>query len=149
MARLNRALAGDWNTIETMERSNLFPNGGSRHGKVHAQLVAGGTTLVYEVHSDGSAGRLDGMLVIWWDKGETRYQFFACFNNPDHPCKPRGSAHWEGDRFVNDYDAMVNSEQTRWRDSFTFTPSSHTLVAAMDDGHGTMKTFITTIATRR
>src|SRR5215470_13136760 len=68
MARLARALAGDWSTTETMQQSRFFPNGGSRHGKVHVKLAAGGTTLIYEVQSDGSAGKLDGMLVIWWDK---------------------------------------------------------------------------------
>jgi hypothetical protein len=30
MDRLAKALVGDWNTTETMERNQLFPNGGSR-----------------------------------------------------------------------------------------------------------------------
>ncbi len=149
MARLAKALVGDWNTTETMERSEDFPNGSSRHGTVHVRLGAGGTTLIYEVHSDGSAGKLDGMLIIWWDKGTNLYHFFICFNNPSHPCGMRGSAHWEGDAFVNDYEEAVNGKTTAWRDSFTFAPATHTLIAAMDTGHGTMKTLITTRATRR
>ena len=148
MERLAKALAGDWSTTETMQRSKFFPNGGSRHGKAHVKLAAGGTTLIYEVHSDGSAGKLDGMLVIWWDKAANLYEFFACFNDPAHPCKSRGTAHWEGATFVNDYDLTLDGRKTQARDSFSFTPSSHTLVAAMDQGDGTMRVLITTVATR-
>jgi hypothetical protein len=148
MSRLAKALAGNWDTTETMEKGELFPHGGSRHGTVHARLIAGGTTLVYEVHSNGSAGRLDGMLVIWWDKEASLYAIFICFNNPDHPCKLRGSAHWEGNSFVNDYEEMVSGRRTAWRDSFTFTPISHRLVAAIKE-NGVWKALITTKATRR
>jgi hypothetical protein len=149
MERLAKALVGDWNTTETMERGEVFPNGGSRHGLVHARLAAGGTTLIYEVHSDGSAGRLDGMLVIWWDKAANFYRVFVCFNNPNHPCEMRGTGRWEGDSFVNDYEETVKGKKAPWRDTFTFTPTSHTLVAAMEVENGTMKTLITTKATRR
>jgi len=149
MDRLAQALVGDWNTTETMERSEIFPNGGSRHGVVHVRLAAGGTTLLYEVHSDGPAGKLEGMLVIWWDKGASLYRLFVCFNNPAHPCKMRGSAHWDGETFVNDYEEIVNGNKTSWRDSFSFTPTSHTLVAAVNAGKGKMKVLITTKATRR
>jgi hypothetical protein len=149
MERLAKALVGDWNTTETMERGEIFPNGGSRRGIVHVRLAAGGTTLIYEVRSDGSAGKLDGMLVIWWDKDASLYRVFVCFNNPSHPCEMRGTAYWESDSFVNDYEETVKGKKTLWRDSFTFTPTSHTLVAAMRAGDGTMQTLITTKATRR
>lgn len=32
MDRLAKALVGDWDTVETMERGAFFPNGGSRKG---------------------------------------------------------------------------------------------------------------------
>lgn len=150
MDRLAKALGGDWNTVETMERSAFFPQGGSRHGVAHVRLVAGGTTLLYETQSDGSAGKLDGFLTIWWDKNAKLYRFFICFNNPNNPCNLRGTAHWEGETFVNEYEDVVKGKQTRWRDSFVqITPASYTLVAAMDLGDGTMKTMITTRSTRR
>ena len=44
MERLAKVLVGDWNTTETVERGEFFPNGGSRHGVVHARPAAGGTT---------------------------------------------------------------------------------------------------------
>jgi hypothetical protein len=149
MERLAKALVGDWNTTETMERGEIFPNGGSRRGIVHVRLAAGGTTLIYEVRSDGSAGKLNGMLVIWWDKDASLYRVFVCFNNPSHPCEMRGTAYWESDSFVNDYEETVKGKKTLWRDSFTFTPTSHTLAAAMRAGDGTMQTLIATKATRR
>ena len=148
MARLAKVLIGDWDTIETMERGEFFPDGGSRKGHVHARLASGGYTLIYEVHSDGSAGMLDGFLTIWWDKNAKLYYFLACFNNPNCPCRMRGTARWEGDSFVNDYEETVKGKRRSWRDSFTFAPSAHTLVATEADG-GAMRTLITTRATRR
>src|SRR5713101_8700540 len=149
MARLAKALAGDWNTSESMVKSQFFPNGGSRHGRSHIRLVADGTSLFAEFHSNGSAGKLDGLYVIWWDKPANIYNFFVCFNDSKTPCKLRGTAHWEGDTFVNDYEAMVDGKMSKWRDSFIhITPTSHSLVAAMDTGDGTMKTLITTTSTR-
>ncbi len=150
MARLAKALAGDWDTAESMEKSQFFPNGGSRHGRSHIRLVADGTSLFAEFHSNGSAGKLDGLYVIWWDKPANIYNFFVCFNDSKTPCKLRGTAHWEGDTFVNDYEGMVDGKMTKWRDSFIhITPTSHSLVAAMDAGDGIMKTLITTTSTRR
>jgi hypothetical protein len=149
MEKLAKALVGDWNTTETMEPGKNFSGGGSRNGIVHVRLAAGGTTLIYEVHSDGTAGKLDGMLVIWWDKDAGVYRVFVCFNNPSHPCEMRGAAHWEGNSFVNDYEVIVKGSKTSWRDTVTFTPSSHTLVAAMKTANGAMQTQITTKATRR
>ena len=148
MEKLAKALVGNWNTTETMEPGKNFPSGGSRNGIVHVRLAAGGTILIYEVHSDGSAGKLDGMLVIWWDKDAGVYRVFVCFNNPSHPCEMRGTAHWEGDSFVNDHEATVKGSRTSWRDTFTFTPTSHTLVAATKAGDGVMQTQITTKANR-
>jgi hypothetical protein len=150
MARLAKALAGDWNTMETMERGEFFPNGGSRHGRTHVTLTAGGTTLVDEVHSDGTAGKLDGIVIIWWEKAAGVYRFFVCFNDVASSCNVRGTAHWEGDTFVNDYDELIKGKKVKFRDSFVdITPTSHKLIAAMDTGNGAMKPIITTTSTRR
>ncbi len=150
MGRLAKALAGEWNTSENMVKSQFFPNGGSRHGRSQIRLVADGTSLFAEFHSNGSAGKLDGLYVIWWDKTANIYRFFVCFNDSKSPRKLRGTAHWERDTFVNDYEEIVDGKMTKWRDSFDhITPNSHSLVAAMDAGDGNMKTLITTTSTRR
>jgi hypothetical protein len=150
MKRLAKALAGDWNTTETMEHSELFPKGGSRHGVARVRLDAGGTTLVDEVHSDGSAGKLDGLVIIWWDKATRLYRFFTCFNDYDRPCGVRGTAHWEGDTFVNDYEERENDKKLKLRDSFIqITPGSHILVMAIVADDGSLKPLITTTSTRR
>ena len=148
MARLAKALLGDWDTTEEMVRGQFFPDGGARTGHVRARLASGGYTLIYDVHSDGSAGTFDGFLAIWWDRKAQLYYFLACFNNPNSPCRMRGTGHWDGGSFVNDYDFTVNGKKTPWRDTFTFTPDSYTLIAAVDTGDGTMKPVITTNATR-
>jgi len=149
MARLAKALAGDWNTTEHMDRSEFFPNGGERRGRAHIHLAAGGTTLVNEVHSDGSAGKLDGMVVIWWDPGAKTYRVFTCFNGSS-PCKLRGTAHWEGDEFVNEYEELVNGRPMKSQDRWIHIKAeSHTLVASMDTGNGTWRPLITTTSSRR
>ena len=32
----------------------------------------------------------------------------------------RGTAHWEGEKFVNDYEETIGGKETRWRDTFEF-----------------------------
>ena len=50
-----------------LEHNEFYPNGAEREGTARFSLATGGTSLIEEVHSDGSAGRLDFMVVIWWD----------------------------------------------------------------------------------
>ena len=149
MLQLAGALAGDWDTVELMEQGDFFPKGSSRRGQVHARLAAGGNALVYEVHSDGSAGNLDGFHTIWWDRAAKQYFFFACFNSAEHPCRPRGTAHWDGATFVNEYEEKADGKTSQWRDSFSFTATTHTLTAAVRTADGSWRTVITTKATRR
>jgi hypothetical protein len=145
MRRLVGLLAGDWNTTEAMERSEFFPQGGERRGITHWKAAVGGTTLVGEGHSDGSAGPLDYQITIWWDDSSKVYGYFTCFNDSaGSSCRVRGSAHWDGDVFVNDYEEVEHGRQVKWRDSFVqFTPRSHVLIAARESDDGTMRTLIT------
>src|SRR5258708_24290316 len=71
MSRLDQALAGDWNNVETMERSEFFPQGGGRLGTSHCGLTTGGVTLVCEGNSDGSAAkRLPFTHLSWGNQGQ-------------------------------------------------------------------------------
>lgn len=148
--RLAYAFAGDWNTTETMGKSVLFPNGGGRRGVSHSELAAGGTLLVSRGHSDGSAGPLNYLIAIWWDNHAGVYRFFTCFNDPNEPCVVRGTAQWEGQTFVNDYEDMLNGKKMKFRDTFyDITPTSHRLVEAVDTGNGMMTPLIRTTSLRK
>jgi hypothetical protein len=151
MDRIAKVLVGHWNTTESMERSEFFPNGGGRHGASHWRLGVGGTTLVGEGNSNGSVGPLSYLITIWWDKTAKSYYFFTCFkDSAGSSCVMRGTAHWEGDAFVNDYEEIEHGKAVKWRDSFIeITPTSHTLIAARDIGDGTMQTLITSKSTRQ
>jgi len=121
-----------------------------RHGFSHSQLGAGGTTLILQGHSDGSAGPLSYLIAIWWDSRAKVYRFFTCFNDANDPCLVRGTAHWEGNTFVNDYEDTFNGKQAKFRDTFfDITPKSHRLVEAVDIGNGNMRSLITTLSIRR
>jgi hypothetical protein len=45
-----------------------------------------------EGHSDGSAGPLSYIIVIWWDKKANLYHYFACFKDAGSGCEVRGEA---------------------------------------------------------
>jgi hypothetical protein len=150
MAKLAQSLSGSWNNAEVLEPSERFPNGARRRGTSHCGMRIGGTALVCEGTSDGSAGRLDHLIVIWWDKAASNYGFFVCFKDWGSGCFIRGDAHWEADVFVNDYTEDVKGKSVKMRDSFTdIAPNSHTLIAAIETADGKMKTVITTRSTRR
>jgi hypothetical protein len=150
MERLVKTFGGEWTVAENFERSDFFPNGGVRKGIARFSLGTGGTTLIEDYHSDGSAGRLDFLAVIWWDKEAKLYRFFTCANDVKQACKLRGTAHWEGDAFVNDYEEMVAATKTKFQDSFVqITPTSFTLIAAIAASRAPAKPLITTKYNRR
>jgi hypothetical protein len=149
MSRLAKMFVGDWDTVETMEPSEFFPNGGGRQGTTHWKLAVSGTTLIGEGHSNGSAGELTYLVAIWWDKPASVYRFFTCFNDVATPCTVRGTARWDGDRFINDYEEAVGGEKRKCHDIFTTTgPNSRSLVAAIEMKDGKLKPLITTKSTR-
>jgi hypothetical protein len=148
--RLFEALAGDWDTSEKRERTQFFPNGGERKGRSHVRLGAGGAMLVMEGHSDGSAGSLSYIIVVWWDKDANLYRYFTCFKDADSGCEVRGTAHWDGGKFVNDYEEVVHGNKMQFRDTFQdITPNSHTLVFAWIKADGSAQPVIVSKAVRR
>ena len=150
MSRLAKMFVGDWDTIETMETSEFFPSGGGRKGTTHWKLGVSGTTLIGEGHSNGSAGELTYLIAIWWDKSASAYRFFTCFNDSNAACTIRGTARWDGDTFINDYDEVVGGEKRKCHDIFTETgPNTRSLVAVIETSDGKLKPLITTKSTRR
>jgi hypothetical protein len=51
----------------------------------------------------------------------------------------RGTAHWEGNNFVNDYEDTIKGERMKFRDTFyDIKPRSRRLVEAVENGNGAM-----------
>lgn len=149
MEKLFNSFAGDWDTSELRERTQLFPDGGERKGKAHIRLASGGSTLVMEGHSDGSAGRLSYIIVIWWDQDTSVYRYFTCFKDTGSSCEIRGTAHWDHDKFVNDYEEPIHGKKMQFRDTFQeITPNSYTLVFAWVKEDGTIENQIVSRAIR-
>ena len=68
-------------------KGEFFPNGEARTGTARFRLGTGGTTLIEEGSSYGSAGQLDFLIVIWWNESTQLYQFMTCFNSYNTPCQ--------------------------------------------------------------
>ena len=152
MGRLAKLFAGDWNTVEIVQHGKPVPDGAGRRGTVHVRLAAGGTALVSEGHSVGTVGReLQWFITIWWDGNAKSYRFLTCFRTPiDAGCELRGTARWDGDTFVNDYEEMIDGKRTKMQDVWTdITPNSHTLTESHDIGNGVMKPYVVSHNTRR
>ena len=148
--KLYESLGGDWDTSEKREHTRFFPNGGERKGRSHVRLAVGGAMLVMEGHSDGSAGPLSYLIVVWWDKNASNYGFFTCFKDQGSGCEERGTAHWDHDKFVNDYEETMQGKTLKFRDTFQdITPNSHTLVFAWVKADGTEEPVIISKSVRR
>jgi hypothetical protein len=119
-------------------------------GGQRLRLGAGGAVLVMEGHSDGTAVPLSYVIVVCWDKDASLYGFFTCFKDTGSGCEVRGTAHWDGDKFVNDYEEVVDGKKLRFRDTFQdITANSHTLVFAWIKDDGSMEPVIISKAVRR
>jgi hypothetical protein len=131
MARLEKVLVGDWNTVEVMQFGKPVPDNRGRRGTVHVRLAGGGSVLVSEGHTNGAiGGDLQWLITIWWDPTIARYRFLTCFNDSGASgCELRGTAHWAGDTFVNEYNIKAAKCRDVWSD---ITPTSHTLTAECD-----------------
>jgi hypothetical protein len=80
-----------WDTSEKSERTEFFPNGGESKGRSRIRLGAGGATLLREGHSDGTAGPLRYIIVVWWDKDASLYGYFTCFKDTGSGCEVCGT----------------------------------------------------------
>lgn len=152
MARLAKVFAGDWITVETVQHGKPVPEGAGRRGTVHVALVGSGTALTSEGHSAGTVGGdLRWFITIWWDASANLYRFLTCFKmSADAGCELRGTAHWDGETFVNDYEEVIDGKRTRIQDRWTdITSNSHTLTEARDTGSGVMKRYVVSHSTRQ
>ena len=152
MARLAKVFVGDWNTVEVVQFGKPVPAGAGRRGTTHVTLTGGGTALVSEGHSVGRVGGdLRWFITVWWDPDAKLYRLLTCFRAPTEAgCALRGTAHWDGDTLVNDYEEVVNGKRTKMQDVWSdFTQNSHTLTERHDTGSGVMEPYVVSQDTRR
>jgi hypothetical protein len=148
MHKLFRAFLGRWTVKETFERNEFSPGGGERTGTARFTVGSGGSSLIEDYHSNGSAGRLDFLAVMWWDPGARTYRVFTCTNEAN-ACALRGSAAWSGPTFASDYVQSINGMSTKLQDVFSeFTPSSFKLVSGIPGDDSKVQPLITTIYRR-
>ena len=129
--KLLRTFEGNWNVFENFRKSEFFPKGGARTGTAKITPGPGRLSLVEDYHSNGSAGKLDLLAVIWWDSSAQIYRPLICANDGDG-CVVRGTLRWQGNTLINDYDEVIGGKKRKMRDSFVdITPTSFTLTAAV------------------
>src|SRR6202035_2466317 len=146
MASLVRSFAGRWTVSEKLEKSD-FTQPGERTGNAMFRLGPG-TSLMELYRAHGSAGELRWLVVIWWDAKAKTYRFFTCAN--DDGCNDRGTAKWEGPKFVNTWERTIKGKKVVFRDSFTdISPTAFTLVAEASVAGGPMKRLVTTKYSRQ
>ena len=88
--------------------------------------------------------------MVWRDKDASLYGYFTCFKDTGSGCEVRGTAHCDGDKFVNDYEEVVDGKKLRFRDTFQdITANSHTLLFAWIKDDGSMEPVIISKAVRR
>jgi hypothetical protein len=126
MERLLNAFVGKWAVKETFEVS-ASKQGRTREGT--ATFRAGpGFSLIEDYRSNGSAGELHFLALLWWDPKSQAYALLTCANNDG--CQLRGTARWEGPNLVNTWEEEIEGKKISFKDSFgDISPSSITLVS--------------------
>ena len=126
MQRLFDAFVGSWQVRETFEIST------SQQGKMRegtASFRAGpGYSLIEDYQSNGSAGELNFLALLWWDQSAHLYRLLTCANNDG--CQQRGTVKWEGKELANSWEEKVDGKTAVFKDSFVdISPTSFRLVS--------------------
>lgn len=126
-----RSFEGTWSVFENFPKSDFFPKGGARTGTAKITAGPGRLSLVEDYHSNGSAGKLDLLAILWWDSAAQTYRPLICANDGEG-CVVRGTLHWQGNTLINDYDEVLGGKKRKMRDSFVdISPTSFTLIASV------------------
>lgn len=79
MQRLLDVFVGSWTVSESFEVSASKP-GKARQGTASFR-VGPGLSLVEDYKSNGSAGELSFLALLWWDRSTRLYRLLTCANN--------------------------------------------------------------------
>jgi hypothetical protein len=89
--KLFEAFAGDLGYQREKRANAIFPERRREQRKIAHTAGAGGATLLREAHSDGTAGPLRYIIVVWWDKDASLYGYFTCFKDTGSGCEVCGT----------------------------------------------------------
>jgi hypothetical protein len=106
MQKLSDAFVGKWKVTESFEVSASM-QGNTRQGTASFRLGPG-ASLIEDYQSNGSAGPLSFLGLLWWDPSGHVYRLLTCANNDG--CDPRGSAKWEGNKLANSWEEKVDGK---------------------------------------
>lgn len=131
MAKLIKAMEGNWTTTAVMEKGPMMPNGGTDHGTSKMWAGPGGMSLLQTYHSTGSLGDFSGVGTDWWDAQTQVYKGVWCDSMA--PCNATGTSKWDGDKLVGTMEADMNGQKMITRVTYSdFKPDS--FVMTMDSG---------------
>jgi hypothetical protein len=132
MRRLLKTFSGEWKVSEAVEVS-ATQQGRTRQGLCTIQ-AGPGFSMLEDCRTNGSAGELQFLAVLWWDSKADAYPFFTCANIEG--CAMRGTARWEGNRLVNSWEEQDKGKRVTYKDSFVdLSPTSFRLVSqGVSDG---------------
>jgi len=104
----------------------------SQQGKMRegtASFRAGsGYSLIEDYQSNGSAGKLNFLALLWWDQSAHLYRLLTCANNDG--CQQRETVKWEGKELANSWEEKVDGKTAIFKDSFVdISPTSFRLVS--------------------
>jgi len=128
MQRLVDTFAGEWRVSETFALEVGTPRQEkTRQGTVSFR-VGPGVSLIEDYRSNGSAGNLRFLGLLWWDQSAQLYRLLTCANNEG--CRLRGTAKSEGRDLVNSWEEKVDGKVATFKDSFVdILPTSFRLVS--------------------
>jgi hypothetical protein len=132
MQKLADTFVGSWKVTEAFE-VGASKQGTTRQGTASFR-VGPGVSLIEDYQSNGSAGRLNFLALLWWDPSAHAYRLLTCANNDG--CQLRGTAKWEDTEFVNSWEERADGKIAMFKDSFVdISPSSIRLFSqGMADG---------------
>ena len=122
MKKLEQALVGTWQIVETDEPSPGSPKGESYNGK-EIWSAPGGGPVMEQFQAKSSAGEEAETALFWWDTKTGKYHGIWCAPINDEGCNGF-EAKWDGNRLLNDGEWTSRGHRLAWHEVFEFAAPS-------------------------
>src|SRR5262249_17440341 len=134
MQRLSKLYVGSWTYTETYPKSARMPNRRVNTRLYTSELGPGGNSIINRVHSKGSVGEFEGILIMTWDPKERAYKAFALGDSFPGALVEIGQ--WEGDAVVYRSEFSVGSTKLALRNSTKFPPDGKLISEQFTSANG-------------